>query len=331
MNCPLDFETPLFELTQKVLSLRNQSMALDLSQEDAKLQYNDIIEEICALELKMEELTQETYANLSIWQRVQLSRHPDRPHAKEFIYELCPDFHELHGDRCFSDDAAIIGGIGTFKDIPIVIIGIEKGQNTNDKIHHNFGMPKPDGYRKALRLMKLADQFNLPIITLIDTPGAYPGIQAEERGQGQAIAENIAQMFDIKSPIMAIVIGEGGSGGALALAIADKVFMLEYSIYSVISPESCASILWSDASKAQLAANALALYPQKALDLQVIDAIIPEPFGGAHRNHAQCFNILKEFLNIELEKLLQLKSEELIQTRFEKFRKMGNQTIITRE
>lgn len=310
---PLEFELPIYELEQRILE--------------------DPTADQVELEKQLATSIEQIYGNLTTWQRVQLSRHPNRPHAKEIIHALMPDFHELHGDRCFSDDAAIIGGIGHLQ-MPeasspraVMAIGIEKGSNTKEKIHHNFGMPLPDGYRKALRLMQLAHQFNIPIITFIDTPGAYPGLTAEERGQGQAIANNLANMFDLKVPIIAVVIGEGGSGGALALGIADKVFMMQYSVYSVISPESCASILWSDASKAQTAAQALQLYPEKALELGVIDAIINEPIGGAHRNPTDFFRTLKDYLGIELKRLLQLESRVLLSRRFDKFRAMGNHTI----
>jgi acetyl-CoA carboxylase carboxyl transferase subunit alpha len=240
---------------------------------------------------------------------------------------MITDFHEVAGDRNFANDQAIITGFGYLDDQKVCVVAIEKGRKTKDKVKRNFGMPRPEGYRKALRVMKTAANFNIPIITLVDTPGAFPGIGAEERGQSCAIAENLAEMFDLKTPIVSLIIGEGGSGGALGIAIADKVVMMEFSVYSVISPESCASILWSDPKKAEVAANSLNLGPEKALELKVIDDIIKEPSGGAHRNKTKAINEVKEFLGNEVSKLQNLKIDKLLEGRYNKFRQMGNHTI----
>jgi acetyl-CoA carboxylase carboxyl transferase subunit alpha len=238
------------------------------------------------------------------------------------------DFHEVHGDRRYSDDPSIISGFAFLEGQKVAIVGIEKGRKTQDKIKRNFGMARPEGYRKAIRVMSLASQFNIPVITFVDTPGAYPGIGAEERGQAQAIAQNLEDMFGVKTPIISVVIGEGGSGGALGIAIADRVLMMEYSVYSVISPESCASILWSDPKMAEQAANSLQLGPNKAFELKIIDDIIAEPRGGAHRDKELAAKLVKNSLKDELEKLSKVKVEELLDKRFSKFREMGNQTIL---
>jgi acetyl-CoA carboxylase carboxyl transferase subunit alpha len=319
MDYTLDFEKPVHELESQIKELQeaNERPGIDISKE------------IKALETKVDKLIKEIYGNLTPWERVQLSRHPQRPHTSDYIDLIFDDFHEIHGDRKYSDDPSIICGFAFLDGKKVAICGIEKGRKTQDKIKRNFGMARPEGYRKALRLMKLASQFNIPIITFVDTPGAYPGIGAEERGQAQAIAENLEEMFGIKTPIISVVIGEGGSGGALGVAIADKVLMMEYSVYSVISPESCASILWSDPKMAEKAANSLQLGPNKAFELKVIDDIIAEPSGGAHRDKELAAKLVKNSINEELDKLSKIKIEKLLDDRFLKFREMGNQTILT--
>lgn len=318
MDFTLDFEKPVHELENQIKELQEANAKPGI----------DISKEIKALQNKVDTLIKEIYGNLSSWERVQLSRHPKRPHTLDYIEGLVQDFHEIHGDRRFSDDPSMICGFGYLGERKVAVLGIEKGRKTQDKIKRNFGMARPEGYRKALRLMKMASQFNIPVITFVDTPGAYPGIGAEERGQAQAIAENLEEMFGIKSPIISVVIGEGGSGGALGIAIADSVLMMEYSTYSVISPESCASILWSDPKQAEFAANSLQLGPQKAYELRVVDEIVPEPAGGAHRDPAQAIASVGEMLTKELEKLEKLEESKLLENRFEKFRQMGNQTIL---
>ncbi len=316
-NYTLEFEKPVRDLENQIKELQGASLRPEI----------DISKEINALQTKVSTLIKDIYANLSPWERVQLSRHPNRPHAIDYISEMVEDFKELSGDRHFANDPAVITGFGKIDGKKVAIIAIEKGRKTKEKVHHNFGMPRPEGYRKALRIMETAGRFGIPIVTFIDTPGAYPGIGAEERGQASAIAENLAAMFDIKAPIISVVIGEGGSGGALGIAIADKVMMMEYSIYSVISPESCASILWADPKKAEDAANSLKLVPSKALELEVVDSIIEEPIGGAHKNKAAAFETVKKSISKELKTLSKVSTDKLLEQRFEKFRKMGNQTI----
>jgi acetyl-CoA carboxylase carboxyl transferase subunit alpha len=322
MDYTLDFEKPVIELENQLKELKQTS------EERPQL---DLSKEIHALQKKVTELIHSIYQNLTPWERVQLCRHPNRPHAIDYIEKMITDFHEIHGDRTFYDDLSMITGMGFINGEKVFVIGIEKGRKTKEKIERNFGMPNPEGYKKALRVMKMAHQFNIPIITFVDTPGAYPGIGAEERGQAFAIANNLAEMFDIKVPIISVIIGEGGSGGALGIAIADKVMMMEYSTYSVISPESCASILWSDPKNAETAANCLQLSPNKALELAVIDDVIAEPAGGAHRHPDEAFEIVKNAIYKNLKELKKLSKEVLIQNRFEKFRQMGNQTIQERE
>lgn len=314
----LDFERPVRDLENQIQELKQASLRPEV----------DISSEIKALQKKVSLLIKEIYGNLSSWERVQLSRHPNRPHTVDYIKLMVDDFHDIAGDRHFADDQAMIAGFGYIDGQKVAIVGIEKGRKTKEKVTHNFGMPRPEGYRKALRVMKLASRFNIPIISLIDTPGAYPGIGAEERGQASAIAENLAEMFDIDSPIVAVVIGEGGSGGALGIAVADRVLMMEYSVYSVISPESCASILWADPKMAETAANGLQLGPNKALELSVIDDIISEPAGGAHRDWNQAAEVVKKAVLKELKSLMTKKPEQLKKKRYEKFRVMGNQTLI---
>jgi len=319
MDYTLDFEKPVLDLETQIKELKeaNDKPGIDISKE------------IKALQLKVDKMINEIYGNLSSWERVQLSRHPKRPHAIDYIETMIDDFHELHGDRRYSDDPSMITGFGFLGEQKVAIIAIEKGRKTQDKIKRNFGMASPEGYRKAMRIMKMASNFKIPIITLVDTPGAYPGIGAEERGQAQAIAENLEEMFGIEVPIISVVIGEGGSGGALGIAIADKVFMMEYSIYSVISPESCASILWSDPKQAEFAANSLQLGPDKASELGIIDAIIKEPVGGAHKDTSAAIEAVKKLIEKELKKLIKIKATTLMNGRYEKFRVMGNQTIST--
>jgi acetyl-CoA carboxylase carboxyl transferase subunit alpha len=318
MEYTLDFERPVSELENQIRDLKQASIKPNI----------DLSQEIEALESKVNLLLRDIYANLTPWERVQLCRHPNRPHTMDYIENIVEDFKEIHGDRAFADDASMITGFGLMNGEKVAIIGIEKGRKTQDKIKRNFGMSRPEGYRKALRVMKLASQFGIPVVTFVDTPGAYPGIDAEERGQAQAIAENLQQMFSLSTPIISIVIGEGGSGGALGIAIADSVMMMEYSTYSVISPESCASILWSDPKKAEVAANSLNLSPQKALELKVIDEVISEPIGGAHRNQIVAMNLVKQAVITKIAQLKKMKTQDLLDARFGKFRQMGNHTLI---
>ena len=316
MDFTLEFERPVSELENQIRELKQTSH-----------KNIDISHEVEALEAKVNGMLEEIYQKLSPWQRTQLSRHPQRPHALDYIEKMVTDFHELHGDRRFSDDPSMVTGFGFIDGQKVAIIAIEKGRKTQEKIKRNFGMANPEGYRKALRVMKLASQFSIPIISFVDTPGAYPGIGAEERGQALAIAENLEEMFNIKSPFISVVIGEGGSGGALGIAVSDKVFMMEYSVYSVISPESCASILWSDPKMAETAANSLQLSPNKAFELKVIDGIIKEPAGGAHRYPDKAVQMVKETIMTALKGLQKDDLDVMMQNRFEKFRQMGNITL----
>lgn len=316
MDFTLEFDRPVTELENQIRELKQTSN-----------QNIDISHEIEALQAKVNRMLEEIYTKLSPWQRTQLSRHPSRPHALDYIEKMVTDFHEVHGDRRFSDDPSMVTGFGFIDGQKVAVIGIEKGRKTQEKIKRNFGMANPEGYRKAIRVMQMASQFSIPIVTFVDTPGAYPGIGAEERGQALAIAENLEEMFNIKSPIISIVIGEGGSGGALGIAVADKVFMMEYSVYSVISPESCASILWSDPKMAETAANSLQLSPNKALELKVIDGIVKEPAGGAHRYPDKAIQMVKESIMSSLEALKKEDLDVMMQKRFEKFRQMGNSTL----
>lgn len=317
MEAFFDFEKPIVSLEKKLIDLR------EISRQEGV----DFSEEIRVLEKKVAELIDQTYAKLTPWQRVQLSRHPNRPYSRDYVDALFPDFKELRGDRAFGDDQAILGGVGTWKEQPVLILGHQKGRSTKQKMERNFGMARPEGYRKAMRLLELANRSKMPVITFIDTPGAYPGIDAEERGQSQAIAESIRMMFGLNIPIISIVIGEGGSGGALAIGVANRVLMQEYSIYSVISPESCASILWSDSSLAERASERLKMMPSDLLRYRVIDGVIPEPKGGAHRDWKETFRLVGDALDSHLSPLLKtLKKnpEKLAEERLKKFRKMGD-------
>jgi acetyl-CoA carboxylase carboxyl transferase subunit alpha len=307
----LDFEQPLIEIENRIAGLQAQEVTQKTREEIAKL------------EDRLSRLRQKTYASLTAWQRTQLARHPKRPHTRDLFKLLFEDFIELHGDRVYGDDAAVVGGLARFEGRGIVVVGHQKGRDTREKIARNFGMPHPEGYRKALRLMHLAQKFGKPIVTFIDTPGAYPGLGAEERGQAEAIARNLREMAGFPTPIIAVVTGEGGSGGALALGVADRVLMLEHAIYSVISPEGCAAILWEDASRAKDAAEVLRITAPDLLKLGVIDGIIPEPPGGAHRNWAAAARAIQSVVVEAFGELTRLSSDELVQQRYAKFRRMG--------
>lgn len=309
----LDFEQPIAELEAKIEELRFVG-------DDAKL---NISEEIQRLKAKSKTLTESIFGSLTDWQIVQLARHPQRPYTLDYINQLFTSFEELHGDRSFADDKAILGGVARLEGRPIVVIGHQKGRGTKEKVACNFGMPRPEGYRKALRLMQLAERFKLPVLTFIDTPGAYPGIDAEERGQSEAIARNLYVMAGLKIPIIATVIGEGGSGGALAIGVGDRIFMLEYSIYSVISPEGCASILWKSADKAPDAAETLGVTSKRLKDLDLIDRVINEPLGGAHRNVEAMAEKLKHALNEQLDYLSELPVDKLLEQRQQRLRNYG--------
>jgi acetyl-CoA carboxylase carboxyl transferase subunit alpha len=318
MEQHLDFEKPIQLLETKLNELRTLSQNENI----------DFKNEISALEKKLDQLIDELFSKLTPWQRVQLSRHPNRPYTLDYIERIFSDFVELHGDRVFGDDLAMVTGFAKLENQSVCIIGQQKGRNTKQKIERNFGMVKPEGYRKAIRVMKLAEQFKLPIITFIDTPGAYPGVEAEERGQSLVIAESIMTMFELKVPIISVVIGEGGSGGALAIGIGDKVLMQKYSTYSVISPESCATILWSDSSKNEQAAEIMKMSADELLELKVIDGVIPEPKGGAHRDWDTASNLMKQAIVNNLHEILKLNPIEILNTRREKFRKIGIQSIV---
>ncbi len=310
----LDFEQPISELEAKIEQLRYVGSDSDIN----------ISEEIARLEAKSRELTRTIFSNLTAWQISQLSRHPQRPYALDYFNRMLSDFHELHGDRAFSDDPAIVGGIARLDGEPVVVIGHQKGRDTKERQYRNFGMPRPEGYRKALRLLRLAERFQLPVITLIDTPGAYPGVGAEERGQSEAIASNLREMAELGTPIICAVIGEGGSGGALAIGVADRVLMLEYSTYSVISPEGCASILWKSAEKAAEAAEAMGITSSRLESLGLIDRVIKEPLGGAHRNPDLIANRLKQVLVREVRNLLARDRGELLSERYERLMSHGH-------
>jgi len=307
----LDFEQPLLELETRIAALQSEESLPKTRDEIAKL------------EERLARLRQKTYASLSAWQRTQLARHPKRPHTRDFFKLLLEDFIELHGDRLYGDDAAVVGGLARFEGQGIVVIGHQKGRDTREKIARNFGMPHPEGYRKALRLMHLAQKFAKPVITFIDTPGAYPGLGAEERGQAEAIARNLREMAALRTPILSVVTGEGGSGGALAIGMGNRVMMLEYAIYSVISPEGCAAILWGDAAKAPEAAESMRITAPDLLRLGVIDAIVPEPVGGAHRDWDGAAGLLRDALRGQLRHLASMSPGDLVAERYEKFRRIG--------
>lgn len=309
----LEFEKPISEMINKIDELRQM-------QNDSAVNITDEIE---LLESKVSELTKNIYANLGAWEISQVARHPQRPRTLDYINHIFTNFIELHGDRHFADDKSIIGGMAKLGEQSVMIIGHQKGRDTKENLERNFGMPRPEGYRKALRLMNLANKFKLPIITFIDTPGAYPGIGAEERGQSEAIGRNLYEMADLEVPIICTVIGEGGSGGALAIAIGDQINMLEYSVYSVISPEGCASILWKDATKANQAAEILGITANRLKTMNLIDDIINEPLGGAHSNHNEMMTRLKLHLNNSLKQLQQFSSSDLVARRFQRIMDYG--------
>jgi acetyl-CoA carboxylase carboxyl transferase subunit alpha len=307
----LDFEKPIVELEAKLEEMKKYSDNLDIEKE------------IIRIEGKVKQLKEELFKDLSRWQRVQLARHPDRPFTLDYILAMTDSFVELHGDRLFKDDKAIVGGLAQLGEHKVMLIGHQKGRDTKSNLYRNFGMPNPEGYRKALRLMKLAEKFNKPVITMLDTPGAFPGLEAEERGQAEAIAKNLLEMSRLKVPIIVVIIGEGASGGALGIGIGDRILMLENCWYSVISPESCSSILWRSWEYKEQAAEALRLTAPDLLEQKIIDRIIPEPMGGAHKDHKEAAEILKNILIEELNDLLKVKPEKLVANRIEKFGAMG--------
>ncbi len=309
----LDFEQPIAELEAKIDDLRFVG-------DDSKI---NISEEIDRLKAKSESLTRNIFSGLSPWQITQLARHPQRPHTLDYLEAMSPGFQELHGDRMYGDDAALVGGLGRIAGKSIMFIGHQKGRNTKSRVTRNYGMPKPEGYRKALRLMLMAERFGLPVVTLIDTPGAYPGVGAEERGQSEAIARNLFVMTKLKTPIISVVIGEGGSGGALAVGICDHLIMLQYSIYSVISPEGCASILWKNAEKAELAANAMGITAERLLSLELVDEVLPEPLGGAHRAPALMAETVQNAIVAVLQRLEDMGLSELLSRRKQRLESVG--------
>jgi len=308
-NYYLDFEQPLKEIDRKILELEGN--------------VGPQSEELSTLISEREDCLTNIHSKLTRWQKVQLARHPQRPLSMDYIMSLSPNFVELHGDRYYGDDSAIVCGLGSIDDTKVVFLGQQKGKNTKENIYRNFGMMRPEGYRKALRVMKLAEKFNLPIISLIDTPGAYPGIGAEERGQGEAIARNLFEMSSLKTPIIAVVIGEGASGGALGVGICDKMFMLENTWYSVISPEGCASILWRDAAKAPEAADAMKVTPEDLVEMGICDEIIKEPIGGAHREFDKTASLLKSSILAEIKKLQSVDPDIFLDQRISRYEKMG--------
>lgn len=310
----LDFEEPIAALENKIQDLQSSDENLG----------NDLAKEISKLNDSIIKLTEQIYKNLNIWQCVQVARHPQRPHFIDLADKICSDFDELHGDRHYGDDRALVGGLATIGNHRLVLIGQEKGRTTDDKINRNFGMAQPEGYRKAGRLMKLAEQFSLPVVTLVDTPGAYPGIDSEERGQSEAIAKNLLLMSSLKTPILVNIIGEGGSGGALAIAVGDHISMMKYATYSVASPEACASIIWRDSDKASEAAEAMLMNAENILRLKLIDEIVDEPLGGAHRNPDQAALLLKKSIIENLDNLKSIPISSLIETRYTKLMSYGN-------
>jgi len=310
----LDFEQPIAELEAKIEELRYVGSDNEIN----------IGDEIARLKSKSHDLTKSIFSNLKAAQIAQLSRHPQRPYFMDYVERIFTDFEELHGDRAYADDAALVGGMARLDGRPVMIIGQQKGRDTKEKIKRNFGMPRPEGYRKALRLLKMAERFNLPVLTFIDTPGAYPGIDAEERGQSEAIARNLLEMSELKTPIINTVIGEGGSGGALAIGVGDRLMMLEYSTYSVISPEGCATILWRSAEKAPEAAEAMGLTAERLKELQLIDEIIPEPLGGAHRDLDAIASSVKHSLIQALDNLSSTSMDKLLDQRYQHLMAYGN-------
>ena len=308
----LEFEKPIQEVSEKISALK----LADIGNPAIKSQ-------IESLEKDREQLIKKIYSKLTTWETVQVARHPQRPHTLDFIKRIFKDFDELHGDRQFADDASIVGGLAYLNDTPVMIIGHEKGRDTEEKVRRNFGMPQPEGYRKAKRLMRLAEQFSMPIITFIDTAGAYPGIEGEERGQSEAIARNLAVMSELKTPILVVVTGEGGSGGALAISVGDHLSMLEYATYSVASPEACASIIWRSADEAEKAAESMKVSASELKKINIIDEIIQEPLGGAHRNYDLTSEIIKKALIKNLSSLQKLSNEKLIERRYQRLLKIG--------
>ena len=309
----VDFERPIIEIEKKIEELRIIANGGGM----------DVDEEIRRLEKKARRLTRDVYLELNRWQRTLLARHPTRPYTLDYVGLMCEGFIELHGDRTFADDHAMVGGMAWFEGIPVMVIGQQKGRDTKDKVYRNFGMAHPEGYRKALRLMKLAEKYGRPILTLIDTPGAYPGIGAEERGQAEAIARNQFEMATLRVPLIASIIGEGGSGGALALGVGNRVLMQENAIYSVISPEGCASILWRDTAKAPEAAEAMKISAQDLSELGVVDEIVREPMGGAHRDHKRAASLLRRVIRRHLRELMAMSPEEIVAQRIDKYRQIG--------
>jgi acetyl-CoA carboxylase carboxyl transferase subunit alpha len=313
----LEFEQPIAELEAKIEELR-------LVGDDAEINIQD---EIGRLEQKSQSLTAAVFSSLTPWQISQLARHPQRPYMLDYVKRVFDDFHELHGDRAFADDPAIVGGLARLKGKSVMVIGHQKGRETKDKLQRNFGMPRPEGYRKALRLLRMAERFDLPILTFIDTPGAYPGVGAEERGQSEAIARNLEVMAGLRTPVVCTVVGEGGSGGALAIGVGDRLLMLQYSTYSVISPEGCASILWKSAEKAPLAAEAMGITSNRLKELGLIDDILPEPLGGAHRDVDAMAKILKRALWENLKNLEQVPIEDLLDARYQRLMNYGQFSV----
>jgi acetyl-CoA carboxylase carboxyl transferase subunit alpha len=309
----LDFEQPIAELEAKIEELRFVG-------NDSEVNIN---EEVARLRNKSESLTKSIFAKLSAWQIAQVARHPMRPYTLDYLAEIVPDFQELHGDRMYADDPAIVGGLGRIDGRPVMFIGHQKGRDTKERVRRNYGMPKPEGYRKAQRLMRMAEKFKLPVVTFIDTPGAYPGIGAEERGQSEAIAFSLYLMAGLKTPIISVVIGEGGSGGALAIGVSDRLLMLQYGIYSVISPEGCASILWKSAEKAQDAAEAMRITAQSLSEFDLVDEVLPEPLGGAHRNPGQAAEIIRNAILKNLEELDKMSVDQLLETRQRRLASFG--------
>ncbi len=307
----LDFEKPIFELEQKIEEMKKLGESINLTKE------------VKTLETKLDQMKHSIYKNLTRWQRVQIARHPERPYTLDYIERMTTDFTELHGDRTFRDDKAVVGGFAMLDTEPVMIIGTQKGRDTKQNLYRNFGMPNPEGYRKALRLMKLAAKFKRPIITMLDTPGAYPGLEAEERGQAEAIARNLFEMSHLPTPMIVTIIGEGASGGALGIGMGDRVLMMENCWFSVIAPESCSSILWRSWEYKEQAAEALKLTAQDLSEQGIIDRIVPEPLGGAHRDYTQASSILKDILLEEIKKLKKISPEKLIEKRIDKYSKMG--------